>query len=172
MVTSYTHFVLIFMSAATLTACGTRTADKTPPETHTEVTGNEITTHTIETISQGVLYCNEGVIVPTGGIVITNEDEWQDFQNLLTAANTTSEVVGAAPVDFDREMIIGYFDELRGSLNTAVNIESVTEKLSGLIVNYSVAVNNVDPAAEVINQPYMLIRMKKRNKTVTFASTF
>ena len=104
--------------------------------------------------------------------MITNEDEWQDFQNLLTAANTTSEVVGAAPVDFDREMIIGYFDELRGSLNTAVNIESVTEKLSGLIVNYSVAVNNVDPAAEVINQPYMLIRMKKRNKTVTFASTF
>ena len=173
MINSRIYFSLLLIAGATFLSCGTRTVDKTPPEnTSTEVTGNDIIKHDIETVSQGAFYVNEEVIVPVGGIVITEASEWHDFLKLVSSSKSTDGDIDKAVIDFDREMVIGYFDEVHGALNAAVYIESVTEKLSGLIVNYYVTENNSDPAAEVLNQPYMLVRMKKRNKTVTFAPTF
>lgn len=166
------YISLIFLAGTTVISCGTRKADKLPPENPTDVTSHEVITHDIKTISQGALFCNEEVIVPSGGIVISTNDEWQDLLKQMNSVNDASNGFNQPPVNFDEEMVIGYFDEIRGSLNTTVQIESITEKLSGLIVNYYVTTNNADPAAEVMNQPYMLVRMRKRNKTVTFASTF
>lgn len=132
---------------------------------------NQTVIHEIELISSDVIYPSDNALVTPGGIVIRTNEEWSTLKNQMNQINHETGGFDDFKVDFETEMVIGYFDEVQGSTGNTVNIESITERLDGLHVNHSIT-NNSDMGAEVINQPYSLVKMRKRNKEVIFAPTF
>lgn len=150
----------------TLTSCGDQKEVVISQTQHEDQT----IVHDIETIANSTIYPNGEALVPPGGIVIKSLEEWSSLKNKMNQINHETKPFDDAIINFETEMIIGYFDEVRGSTGHSVSIESVTEKLNGLHVNHTISKKG-DMGAEVLNQPYSLVKMRKRNKKVIFAPT-
>ena len=157
---------------ASIFALAISTSCDTPKEVVSQTQHeNQTIIHDIELISSDVIYPSEEALVTPGGIVIRTLEEWRTLKNQMNQINHETNGFDDLKIDFETEMVIGYFDEVQGSTGNTVNIESITERLNGLHVNHSIT-NNSEMGAEVINQPYSLVKMRKRNKEVIFAPTF
>ena len=159
----------IFVSIFTLTLT---TSCDTPKEAISSTQHeNQTVIHEIQLISSGTIYPSEEALVSPGGIVVRTLEEWTTLKSQMNQINHETRDFDNLQIDFETEMVIGFFDEVQGSVGNTVNIESITEHLDGLHVNHSVT-NAGEMGADVINQPYSLVKMRKRNKEVIFAPTF
>lgn len=121
---------------------------------------------TVTLIGKGELYGNGAENIPPQHLVITDQNSWSV---LLAAMNTTNNVtIGFAEteIDFDNFTVIAVIDAIQLYGGYSISITNVIENESTIAVTVETLANGgVNP---VVNQPFHIIKIPKKNKPVVF----
>lgn len=124
-------------------------------------TGNHLVDFT--PIMNATLYGDGEEGFTQGGIVIRNE---QELENFRTKANSVNETMEGIAVDFNKEMLLVYVDQVRGNAGHSLEFELIHETESSITAEIKHEVSEM--AAEVISQPFVVVSVLKSDKEVKF----
>ena len=112
------------------------------------------------TISKGQ-YFNTNYFAPQHGIVIYNQDEWNQFKAL---AWQVEEYPAETEVDFDQYIVIAAIDNVHQAGGYDIQVVSVTEYSSNVVakIAYTQTANFSTP----ITRPYHFVKILRPAKSV------
>lgn len=127
----------------------------------------ELTDHSYEYVEQGALYGDGDEGISASNLVIKTQTEWDDLVAKMDAVNDESSGFENVPSNFDEQMIIACFDQVRPSGGYGIDITS-TDVVDGELQITVVKTEPSGASTTVITQPYVIIVMDKCEGTVTF----
>lgn len=137
------------------------------PKQLTEKPATEIVQPTevqFETVKNGYLTGNGEEGIPSGGIVIRSQKEWDELAGKMNAVNRT---IQEQTFDFNRVTVIAYFDEIRGSGGYTVDVSSVTETDQTVVVAIKKKASDGNDI-EIMTQPYVIGYIPQTTKKIHF----
>ena len=98
-------------------------------------------------------------------LVIDDTETWNILVNEMDMINTIPNEFSDIVIDFEEFTVLAFFDEVRNYGGHTIEIISITENSSNIIVdlNYEGSGTNA-----IINQPYLIIKIDKTIKPVIF----
>ncbi|MEO9532519.1 MAG: protease complex subunit PrcB family protein [Crocinitomicaceae bacterium] len=127
---------------------------------------NEVTYQTIE---KSALYGNGDEEIGEENFVITSDSEWTTLIDKIDAANNVSDDFDNVPVNFDEQIVIACFDQVRPNGGYSLSISQVEYNGSQLEVSIEKS-GGSGMTTSVITQPFHIIVLDKceKNPDVTF----
>ena len=99
-----------------------------------------------------------------GAIVINSEAEWRALVPAL--ADRTDSAIWSAPADFSRESVIAIFQGHRGVGGRGIEVHSIAERTTYLVVAMTEYVPRPDCATTSRRAPYQIVVVPKTTKRV------
>ncbi len=116
------------------------------------------------TISQGDLNGNGNEGIEKSKLIITDK---KVFTVLLSKMNTVNEEVSPIPmIDFDKNIVLAVFDEIKSHGGHTIDITKVTEQQDRFVVQIERL--HTGGMLTVITQPYHLVVIPKTSKPIIF----
>lgn len=112
------------------------------------------------TISKGQ-YFNTNYFAPQHGIVIYNQDEWNQFKGL---AWQLEEYPAETEVDFDQYIVIAAIDKVHETGGFEIEIVSVTEYSANVIVK--IKYTQSGNVSSEISRPYHFVKIRRPTKSI------
>jgi len=100
-------------------------------------------------------------------LVVTNATQWQDLITQMDTYNPYSAAFSETNVDFDQYMVVAIFDQLYGNGGHGLEIHSINENDTEIIVDYE-RLNPAGDATCVITQPFYIVKIPQSNKPIVF----
>ncbi len=137
-------------------------------KSHQKVSKNEPFAYQL--LAQSTLHGNGAEGFKPGLYKITDERQWQEFLKKINTVNNESAKFKLDHVDFDKYMIVAIFDRVLHQGGTKFYIKSVenTKDTVKFITSHEVPQGQF--AIQVINQPYILIKIKKTDKALAVSN--
>ena len=151
---------LIFLALIGLTSCG---AIK---EGEIIEAANIATPVEFTVVKSGQLHGAGGENIERGIVLVDSEASWKALKSKM---NSSNQVIQDETVDFSTDMIIGYFDKVRGSGGYSVEIVSITETAQEIVVIYKPTSPSGD-AIDIMTQPYTLVSIPQTMKGIRLQS--
>ena len=99
-------------------------------------------------------------------IIIRNQEEWEALKGKMNTVNNETDAFETSEmVDFNKEIMIACFDKVRTTGGYNLFVDEVTESIDTVNVIVQLAIP-VDMATSVMTQPYVIIKLRKTNKTI------
>ena len=147
---------LMFLAVMSLVSCGVT------KEGGTAEPVNMAASVKFTNVKSGQLHGAGGENIDRGIVIIDSDAAWIE---LKTKMNSSNQVITDETVDFSKDMIIGYFDKVRGSGGYSVEIMSITETADEIVVFYKPTSPEGD-AIDIMTQPYTLVSIPRTMKAV------
>lgn len=100
-------------------------------------------------------------------LVVTNATQWQDLITQMDTYNPYSAAFSETNVDFDQFRVVAIFDQLYGNGGHGLEIHSINENDTEIIVDYE-RLNPAGDATCVITQPFYIVKIPQSNKPIVF----
>lgn len=132
-------------------------------KSHQKISKNEPFAYQL--IAQSTLHGNGAEGFEPGLYKITNENQWHDFLKKINTVNEESSKFKSDQIDFDKYMIVAIFDKIlhQGGVKFYIKFVENTKDTIKFITAHEMP---GQMAIQVMNQPYILIKIKKTDKTL------
>lgn len=151
------YFLVLSLGIALLvTSCKTCEPVADPPSGNAKVD--------YEVVQSGVFYGDGQEGLDQGGIVIDGKVELQEF---MEKANRVNETVSSIAIDFEKEQLLVYVDRVRPTAGFSIIPDVIYETNNVITVNMNLE-KPEGMAAEVITQPFIILKIGKSGSVVQF----
>jgi len=155
----YFGFFLATLIGLQSCGCAKDVVDEKPIEGTTEATKIAF-----KNSARGYLTGNGGEKIPEGGMVINSQLNWDELTAKMNSVN--NEIQGES-IDFSKQTVLAYFDQIRGSGGYTVEFASMSQ------INNSIqaVVKQTDSDGndiEIMTQPYSIVIIDKTENKVEF----
>jgi len=117
-------------------------------------------------ISKGDLLTSYSSNPNQQNIIITNATEWNNFITNMNNPNNLSNNFSETNVDFNNFQIIAVFDSIKQTGGFSIDITSVIENSTNVVVTIQHLLTGSDNA--IITQPFHIIKIPKSTKPIIF----
>ncbi|MHA3788105.1 protease complex subunit PrcB family protein [Flavobacterium hauense] len=114
------------------------------------------------------LYGNGAEDIGESNLVINDNDAWQNLLAEMTAVNTLPLNFGDTNIDFSQWTVIATFDKIQSYGGFSIDVVSVTEGDTQIVVDVEKSSGGPGAAATVITQPFHIVKIPKTSLPVTF----
>jgi hypothetical protein len=112
--------------------------------------------------------------IDQGNFVITNQNDWIDFKNLIDARYIelgmgnfhTENFFIETEVDFNNYNVIAVFDEVYSNGGHSIDITNIIENENSIIVTIEKLLNG--NLTSIVTQPYHIVKIPITTKPITF----
>ena len=138
---------------------------------------NSIQYEPMEPKDRGISFIGRGELhgageekIEEGGLVIDNQEDWDDLMAKMNKVNNVSDGFERQGVNFEEETIIACFDKVESTGGYEFEVKQVIEKTSLIEVHYTVMAPK-GPAITILTQPYHIVTIRPSTKPVKFFKT-
>ena len=147
---------LFFASTLFLLACG-----KQPFEVEGEAVA-------YTEMAAGDLYGNGEEEIPAQATAIYSAEVWTNLLEKMNAVNAVDDSFVVTDIDFDTEMILVLFDEIKGTDGHQIRVSKMIEFEDQIILTVAKNEPTEDVLSTVITQPFYIIKAAKTEKAIIF----
>lgn len=115
-------------------------------------------------IEQNSLYGNGEEGLASKEFIISNTKDWHQLLEKMGRNNGSK--LSDEPINFSKYDIIAVFDQIRPSSGFSLAVDVC--QLEGYIVIETISIVPQGPAASVITQPYVILKIEKTNVPIKF----
>ena len=119
-----------------------------------------------ELIAQSTLHGNGKEGFEPGLYKISDKTQWQDFLKKMNSVNDESSKLKFDSIDFDKYMLVAIFDKILpyGGVKFFIDKVDNTKDTIKFITKHEEPQGFI--AIQVVNQPFILLKIKKTNKAL------
>ncbi len=150
------HLPLLFTTMVALFLFGCKTIEEVP-------TGNSLVEFTVE--QSGALFVNEDAEFSSGLVILRSEEA---LKKMVERMNKNQEIVALPNVNFEQEMVVVIFDQVRSTAGHSIAVTLMNETDDRITIH----VKHTPPtgiAAEVITQPFTIISTGKSDQLISLS---
>jgi hypothetical protein len=147
---------LLIAPALLLIACG-----KQP----FEVKGEAVT---YTEMAAGDLYGNGDEEIDAQNSAIYTAEAWANLLEKMNSINSVDDSFSVTDIDFETEMILILFDEIRGTNGFQIRVSKMMEFEDQVLVTVAKNEPTGEFSATVITQPFYIIKAAKTEKAIIF----
>lgn len=122
-------------------------------------------TFSFSLIGKGELSGNGEENIEESQLVLKDSASWDKLKTKMDSYNLVSDEFDSE-INFETEVVIAIFDQVRGRTDYSFRIKKIAETASEVVVFYEQ--NKTEDGYTVMNQPYIIIKIPKTGKEITF----
>lgn len=134
----------------------------------TDAKDSSINMSDFKTVSKGMLFGDGEEGINKSTLIIRDKKAWEMLTTRMNTVNKVSESFKELPIDFSKEIVVAVFDQVRTSGGFDATIFQVQYINGETKIVYTIEKPKAtDMVTTVMTQPYHLIKLRKREGTIT-----